>query len=270
MTTTVKRNIVVIDEDKCNGCGLCIGACHEGALQLVDGKARLVRDDYCDGLGACLGECPQGAITVEEREVAPFDEAAVAEHLGTQAQPPPAACPSVQAILGALGAKAAGGGCPPAQARTVGGGCPSAQARTVGGPATAAANDAAPESALRNWPTQLSLVPIQAPYLAGADLLISADCVPFAYAAFHQDLLPGKVVLQACPKLDDVAAYRAKLTALFAANDIRSVTVARMEVPCCGGLTSVVRGALEEAGSRAPLTVITIGIDGDVLEERHK
>jgi NAD-dependent dihydropyrimidine dehydrogenase PreA subunit len=255
MTTSVKRAIVVIDESKCNGCGECISACHEGALQLVDGKARLVRDDYCDGLGACLGECPQGAITVEERDAVPFDEAAVEEHLKGTAAPAPAACPSVQAMLTALGAQE-GPAC----------GCPSAQARELAPAAVDAGEATAAPSALRNWPTQLKLVPVQAPYLAKADLLISADCVPFAYGGFHSQLLPGKVVLQACPKLDDVAFYRDKLAAMFAANEIRSVTVARMEVPCCGGLTAVVRDALEAAGSKAPLTVVTIGIDGDVLD----
>jgi NAD-dependent dihydropyrimidine dehydrogenase PreA subunit len=242
---TITRKIIRIDEDKCNGCGQCVTACHEGALQLIDGKARLVREDFCDGLGACIGECPTGALVIEEREAVAFDEAAV-----EASQPPqvtPAACPGIAAFSMPCG-------------------CPSAQAKTLA-PQTAAGGPGQP-SALRNWPTQLTLVPIQAPYLQDAHLLLSADCVPFAYGAFHRDLLPGKVVLQACPKLDDAAFYRDKLTAIFEANDIASITVTRMEVPCCGGLTAIVRDALAASGKRIPCEVITIGIGGDVLDRQ--
>ena len=248
MTTTVARKIIRIDEEKCNGCGQCVDACHEGALQIVDGKARLVRDDYCDGLGDCIGECPQDAISFEVREAAPFDEAAVEEHLRAQEAPAPAGCPSAAALGAALPC-----------------GCPSTRARKLDAPALTPTGDA-PPSALRNWPTQLKLVPVNAAYLDGADLLLSADCVPFAYGGFHTDLLPGKVVLQACPKLDDAEFYRAKLAALLAANDISSLTVARMEVPCCGGLVAIAREALAASGRDIPLHVVTIGVSGEVLE----
>ena len=241
---TMTRKIIRIDEDKCNGCGKCVSACHEGALQLVNGKARLVREDFCDGLGACIGECPTGALVIEERPAAAFDEAAVAARL---AEPAPAACPGMAAFAAACG-------CPSSQPRTL----------TPGG-----AGEGPPQaSALRNWPTQLTLVPIPAPYLQGAHLLISADCVPFAYGAFHRDLLPGRVVLQACPKLDDATFYRDKLTAIFKANDIASVLVTRMEVPCCGGLTATVRDALAASGKQVPGEVVTIGIAGDVLDRQ--
>ncbi len=258
MATMTPRSIVHIDRDKCTGCGLCVSACHEGALQLVDGKAQLVRDDYCDGLGACIGECPHDAIRIEVREAAPFDAALVAAHAASAAPVPPVpACPSAQAP----GTAVAGGGTPALS------GCPSARQRILQPPAT---DPTAPPSAssLSNWPTQLKLVPVQAAVFQGADLLLSADCVPFAYAAFHADLLAGRVVLQACPKLDDAAFYRDKLTALLAANDIRSVTVARMEVPCCGGLTAIVCEALAASGKTVPLEVVTIGIEGTVLSRQ--
>lgn len=248
MTTTVTRKIIKIDEDKCDGCGQCVSACHEGALQIVDGKARLVRDDYCDGLGDCIGECPQDALSFEVREAAPFDEAAVEEHLRAQKAPAPAGCPSAAALGGPLPC-----------------GCPSTQARKLDAPALTPTADA-PASALRNWPTQLKLVPVNAAYLDGADLLLSADCVPFAFGGFHTDLLPGKVVLQACPKLDDADFYRAKLAALLASNDINSLTVARMEVPCCGGLVAIAREALAASGKDIPLNVVTVGVGGEVLE----
>lgn len=250
METQVTRKIIRIDEDRCNGCGLCVNACHEGALQLVDGKAKLVRDDYCDGLGDCIGECPQDAIRFEVRPALPYDEAAVAERSGQQGTP--AACPSVAAMLADVDGRAKPAPC----------GCPSSQARARAPEQTSDAPAAGQASALANWPTQLSLIPVNAPYLQGADLLISADCVPFAYGAFHQDLLPGKVVIQACPKLDDVQAHTAKLAAIFAANDLRSVTVARMEVPCCGGLTHAVTQAMAASGASTPVTVLTVAIDG--------
>lgn len=246
MATTVTRNIIRIDEDKCNGCGLCVNACHEGALQLVDGKAKLLREDYCDGLGACIGECPQWALVVEQREAPVFDEAAVEAHLQQSREPAPAVCPSVAGMFSAP--------C----------GCPSTQARKLEGAAPTGPTVAQP-SALRNWPTQLALVPVQAGYLQGADLLLSADCAAFAYGAFHQDLLPGKVLLQACPKLDDADFYRQKLAAIFAANDLHSLTIARMEVPCCGGLVAIVRDALAASGKDLPVQVVTLGINGDIL-----
>lgn len=252
MSTLVTRKIIKIDEDKCDGCGLCVDACHEGAIQLVNGKAKLVRDDYCDGLGDCLGECPRGAISFEVREAAPYDEAAVQEHLAQHGKPAPAACPSVQGMLDAISGK-----------DKLPCGCPSAQARKLERAPAVRLSQSAP-SALTNWPTQLALVPPNAPYLREADLLISADCVPFAYGGFHSDLVPGRVVLQACPKLDDTGPYVQKLAAIFQQNDIRSITLARMEVPCCGGLVNVVRAALALAGKQLPVEVVTLGVDGEV------
>jgi len=252
MATTVLRKIIRIDGTKCDGCGQCVAACHEGAIQLIDGKAKLVRDDYCDGLGDCVGECPRGAISFETREAAAYDEEAVKEHLAAQDESAPAVCPSVQAMLAALGGK-----------DKLPCGCPSAQVREIE-QAPPAAVPTTP-SALRNWPTQLALVPPNARYLQGANLLLSADCVPFAYGGFHADLVPGRVVLQACPKLDDREAYLEKLTMMFAGNDIKSVTVARMEVPCCGGLVGIVEEALARSGKAIPVRVVTLSVDGQVL-----
>ena len=222
----VTRNIIHIDEDKCNGCGLCVPACEEGALQIVDGKARLVKEIYCDGLGNCLGECPQGAITIEQREADPFDEEAVAEHLKEQAAEEATPSPS-------------GGGCS--------GGCPGSAIMDLmrGGDSrkSAPSNQESPDSALRQWPVQLHLVNPDAPYWQDADLLIAADCVPVAYAGFHSELLEGRRVIIACPKLDDTSSYAAKLAALFSRNTIKSVTVAHMEVPCCSGLGQIVQAA---------------------------
>lgn len=256
MTSLVMRKIITIDEDKCDGCGQCVEACHEGAIQLIDGKAKLVRDDYCDGLGDCLGECPQGAISFEVRQAAAYDEQAVQEHLAQRDKPAGGACPSVQAMLDAIGGKdKLPCGCPSSQTRTIE---RAPAAAPVAGPAATTA------SALTNWPTQLALVPPNAPYLRGADLLISADCVPFAYAGFHSDLVPGRVVLQACPKLDETGPYVEKLAAIFQHNEINSITLARMEVPCCGGLVNVVRAALAYAGKEIPVEVVTLGVGGEV------
>ena len=226
----VIRKIIVIDEEKCNGCGLCAAACHEGAIGMVNGKARLLREDYCDGLGDCLPACPAGAISFEEREAAPYDAAAVAA-----------------AKAGAAHAHPAGG-------------CPSAAARTLR-PASAPAGEARMESQLVNWPVQIQLLPLRAPYLQGADVLIAADCTAFAYANLHADFLPGRVTLIGCPKLDGVD-YAEKLAQVFLQNEIRSVTVLRMEVPCCGGLAAAVERALAASGRGIPLTVRIVGIDG--------
>ena len=226
----VIRKIIVIDEEKCNGCGLCAAACHEGAIGMVNGKARLLREDYCDGLGDCLPACPAGAISFEEREAAPYDAAAVAA-----------------AKAGAAHAHPAGG-------------CPSAAARTLR-PASAPAGETRMESQLVNWPVQIQLLPLRAPYLQGADVLIAADCTAFAYANLHADFLRGRVTLIGCPKLDSVD-YAEKLAQVFLQNEIRSVTVLRMEVPCCGGLTAAVQRALAASGRGIPLTVRIVGIDG--------
>lgn len=251
------RKIITIDEDKCDGCGECVPACPEGAIAIIDGKAKLVSEIYCDGLGACLGDCPQGAITMEEREAEAFDEEAVRRRIEDQKPSPVVASPQPGAAP-----VPPGGGCPGAAARAI------TREQPAGRPYESPGG-APPVSTLGNWPVQLHLVPVQAPYLRGARLLIAADCVPFAFADFHRRLLAGRTLLIACPKLDDVEAYRQKLGALFLENEIESVDVAYMEVPCCFGLVHVVRTALEEleeSGRNIPLNLIKVGIKGDVLE----
>jgi Pyruvate/2-oxoacid:ferredoxin oxidoreductase delta subunit len=242
----MQRVIVAIDEARCDGCGECVPSCAEGAIRIVDGKARLLGDELCDGLGACLGECPQGAIRVVEREAVAFDEEAVARHL---APPPRRSLSVVQAPPGAPS-----GGCP--GARSVDLGTPPA-ARPGPGPAGA--------SQLSHWPIQLGLVSPNASWLAGADLLLAADCVPFAYADFHRDLLAGRRVLVGCPKLDDLQASVGRLTELFRSARPRSVTVAKMEVPCCGGIAWAAREAVRLSGVDVPLLEVTIGVRGERL-----
>lgn len=224
------RKIIRIDEQKCDGCGLCASACAEGAIAMIEGKARLISETYCDGLGACIGECPRGAITIIEREAEAFDEAAVAAHQQ--------------------------------RAATTAGGCPGAATRDLA--ATATSSDA--PSRLRTWPVQLHLVPVRAPYLAGARLTIAADCVAVAYPDFHARFLTDRVVMIGCPKLDDAAAYREKLAAIFRENEIREVEVAIMEVPCCSGLARLVAGAIAEAGRALPLRVTRVGVRGDLSD----
>ena len=235
----MRRKIVSIDESNCNGCGQCASACVEGALEIVNGKARLVSDVYCDGLGACLGECPMGAITIEEREALQFDEDA------------------------ALHAKAAA----PLHAAAAGRVCPGSALRTLERRrAPAAAGSSEPRSSrLSNWPVQLNLVPPAAPFLKGADLLISADCVAYALADFHERCLDGRVLLVGCPKLDDLPRYAEKLRAVFAVARPRSVRVLRMEVPCCGGLVRAVIDARDAAAPGLEISVETVSIDGGVL-----
>jgi NAD-dependent dihydropyrimidine dehydrogenase PreA subunit len=259
------RKIVRIDEEKCDGCGECIPACAEGAISLVGGKARLSADVLCDGLGACLGECPRGAITVIEREAAPFDEKAVATHLlsmGTKVSsrhgpdPRPAPAPALRprlSIVSDAGPLPSGGGCP--------GSRPMVLPRAEPGPAARAG--AAP-SRLGQWPVQLHLVPVAAPYFRGADLLVAADCVPFAYPGFHEELLAGRALVVGCPKLDDLAAYVEKLGRIVAENDLRSVTVVRMEVPCCGGIASAARRAVEASGRSIPFRDVVVGVGGAI------
>lgn len=222
------RKIIEIDEEKCDGCGECVPSCVEGALAIVDGKARLVRDSLCDGIGNCLGECPQDAIRVIEREA----EAFVDPHAEAPAQH--SACPSARVL-----SMPAGAGLPAEQ----------------GG------------SALRQWPVQLALVPPFAPYLAGADILITADCVPFAYGNYHRDFLDGRAVLVGCPKLDNLRAYMEKMTEIFRTAAPRSVTVLNMEVPCCFGIAQAARMAMEAAGRDTPVRVVTIGVDGSVKSD---
>ena len=238
------RKIVQIDEEKCNGCGLCIPNCAEGALQMIDGKAKLVSDKFCDGLGACLGHCPQDAITVMEREAEDFDEKAVELHLHKkEAKPQPFEFT----------------------------GCPSSRTMHFKVPESATeAPSAAPSvSMLSQWPVQLKLVPINAPYFQDADLLVVADCVPFAYPDFHRDFLRGKVVVVGCPKLDDVQYYKEKLTEIFRTNSIKSVTLPYMEVPCCFGLVKATEDAIAASGKKIPLKKVKIGIRGDIKTEEQ-
>ncbi len=245
----MKRKIVEINEDLCNGCGLCVSACHEGAIQMVAGKARLVSDAYCDGLGDCLPACPTGAIQITEREAAPFDAAAVAAR---QAAGQPAAKPADSAL-------------PPLPC-----GCPGQMAKTIERkptpPATVPAADAPAASELTNWPVQIKLVNVRAPYLQNAALLVAADCTAFAYPDIHRRFMRNKVTLIGCPKLDE-GDYAEKLTAILQANDIKSVTVLRMEVPCCGGIVKAVKQALINSGKMIPWSIVTVTTGGKIAEE---
>jgi NAD-dependent dihydropyrimidine dehydrogenase PreA subunit len=259
------RKIVEIDESRCDGCGDCIPACAEGAIALVGGKARLSAEALCDGLGACLGECPQGAITVVEREAPAFDEVAVKAHLARvgRAAPEPHLPPAPGAAprrLTVIEEPAAGGGCPGSRSMTL----PRrglAVVPSATGPSLPASGA---ESRLGQWPVQLHLVPVEAPYFRGADLLVAADCVPFAYPRFHDDLLAGKALVVGCPKLDDLQAYVEKLSRIFAANGLRSVTVARMEVPCCAGISTAVQRSLAANDQEIAFRDVIVGVDGAI------
>ena len=231
------RRVIQIDGEKCNGCGACAAACHEGAIAMVEGKAKLMRDDYCDGLGDCLPVCPTGAITFVNREAAAYDEKAVRES---------------KAIQENRQAKAQGG-CPGQRARSL---CPA----EAGG-----AEDAGTGSQLRQWPCQIKLAPVKAPYFQGAKLLIAADCAAYACAQMHGRFMRGKITLIGCPKLDGVD-YSEKLTQIIRDNDIQSVAVVRMEVPCCGGLVAAVKAALQNRGKFIPWQTFTISVDGKVLD----
>ena len=233
------RRVIHIDEDKCNGCGACVTACHEGAIGLVDGKARLMRDDYCDGLGDCLPQCPTGAISFVEREAAAYDEAAVLANKAAKEQA--------------------------AAHKPHFSGCPGSMMRQFNRNNQENASPVAPESQLAQWPCQIKLVPVNAPYFNGAKLLIAADCTAYAYASFHQDFIRNKVTLIGCPKLDQVD-YSEKLTEIIQNNNIQSVTIVRMEVPCCGGLEMAAKKALQSSGKFIPWQVVTISIDGKILE----
>lgn len=272
----MKRQIIKIDEEKCNGCGECIKGCPEGALQLIDGKARLVNEAFCDGLGACIGECPLDAITIEEREARAYDEKAVVDRMIEQGEnvlkahlkhlkehgqerllhealecleekgieidfeeeqiPVPTAC-----------------------------GCPSAVPAQWEGEETSSKEVGRIPSKLRQWPVQLYLVPVQAPYFKDANLVIAADCVPFAYANFHQDFLDGNSLIVGCPKLDDAGYYIEKLTEIFKINDLKKVTLVHMEVPCCFSLNQIVNKAMTDSGKDIPIEEITISVRGEKL-----
>ncbi len=247
----MKRKIISIDKELCNGCGICVTACHEGALQMVEGKAVLVSDSYCDGLGDCLPACPTGAITIIEREAAPFDEAAVAAKMAAMKTAVTTAAPTPAVALQS--------GCPGRMARAIERPTPKATAPDSVAPA-------AMQSQLVNWPVQIKLVPVNAPYLNNAALLIAADCTAFAYPDIHRRFMNNKVTLIGCPKLDE-GDYAEKLTAILQANEIRSITVLRMEVPCCAGIVSAVKKALLNSGKMIPWHIVTIATDGAIVEE---
>lgn len=242
------RKIIHIDEEKCNGCGLCINACHEGALKLVNGKAKLISESYCDGLGACLPECPTGAIKIEEREADPFDEEAVKAHIEAKNNP----FPEILAC-----------GCPGSHARIIekleheehSGGCCGHDSDHV-----------RLESQLRQWPCQIKLVPVNAPYFNNSHLLIAADCTAYAYANIHNDFMKNKITLIGCPKLDNIN-YADKLAEILKHNEIKSVTVLRMEVPCCGGLVHAVKESLQRSGKMIPWRIVVVGTDGTIIED---
>lgn len=294
------RRIVEIDKKKCNGCGLCASACHEGAIGMVDGKATLLKDDYCDGLGDCLPACPTGAISFVNREAAAYDEAAVQVHMAARKAKQILEANSkadsklnvvksaTDTVSNAANASTAGrpafGGCPGSMSRFIHrpdvnvneatsparsscpGSTPSSITHNDVDESSYTANtESAPVSALSNWPVQIKLAPIRAPYFDGAKLLIAADCTAYAYSRFHQDFIRGKITLIGCPKLDSVD-YSEKLTEIIRNNDIKSVTVVRMEVPCCGGIEQAAKNALKASGKFIPWQVTTISIDGRILD----
>lgn len=244
----LKRKIIQIEEDKCNGCGNCVISCAEGALAIVDGKAKVISDNLCDGLGACIGECPQDALHIIERQAEAFDEGAVEEHLRGQetdaaSQEDPVAC-----------------GCPSARIQTF---SPCAQANR---PVQRSGEGG---SALTHWPVQIRLVPPNAPFLKGADLLVAADCVPVAFPSFHEDFLKGKAVMLGCPKFDDAPAYVEKFKAIFETAGIESITIVVMEVPCCAGLPRIVEKAMQQAGVQIPFHQVVVSTRGRIIEQRR-
>ena len=239
----VTRKIIEIDEERCDGCGNCVLSCAEGAIQIIDGKAKVIADKYCDGLGACIGDCPQDALKIIEREADEFDEVAVEAMLKQQKTGQPS-----------------GGGCPSAALKTF----PTADdaCNCANEPKIQAAGT---QSTLGHWPVQIRLVPVGAPFLTGADLLIAADCVPVAYPSFHQDFLKGKVVMIGCPKFDDASAYVDKFAQIFKGSAIKSITALIMEVPCCSGMPAIINKALEKAGVEIPVKEVVISSQGEIM-----
>jgi len=249
------RKIIHIDESKCNGCGLCAKACHEGAIGMVDGKAKLLRDDYCDGLGDCLPVCPTGAITFVEREAAAYDEAAVKAKMAAKAL-----AKELQGVQSSCSA----GGCPGSAPKDMRSNSTSARQDTKDSTGSESRDSAPQTSKLANWPVQIKLAPLKAPYFDGANLLIAADCTAYAYADFHSQFMKNKVTLIGCPKLDSVD-YSEKLAEILRQNDISSVSVIRMEVPCCGGIEAAVKNAILDSGKFLPTQVVTISTKGDII-----
>lgn len=243
------RKIIEIDEKRCDGCGQCVLSCAEGAIEIIDGKAKLVKDSYCDGLGACIGECPQDALRIIERQAEEFDPEAVEQYLQEKEQAAKTAFPSFPA-----------GGCPSQQIHVFDSSCQQAN-EPVSHPADG--------SRLSHWPVQIRLVPPNAPFLKEAQLLIAADCTPVAYAGFHRDFLQGRVVLLGCPKFDDTKEYLEKFTNIFKANNIQSVTILDMEVPCCSALAGMVKKAIADAGKSIPTSEVTVGVRGQILKRRQ-
>lgn len=247
----LNRKIIEIDEERCDGCGQCVLSCAEGAIEIIDGKAKLIKESYCDGLGACLGECPQGALHIIERESDEFDPEAVEHHLSEREK----------AAKAKVIPMAAAGGCPSAQIRTFDVVCDAANKPTA---------QAGGASALAHWPVQIRLVPPNAPFLKGAHLLVTADCVPVAYPSFHQDFLAGKVVLLGCPKFDNVQEYVQKFAEIFVKSQVEAVTVLDMEVPCCSALPMIVKKGMELAGKTLPMETITISVQGQVVTRERQ
>lgn len=243
------RKIIEIDEELCDGCGQCVLSCAEGAIEIVDGKAKLVKDSYCDGLGACIGECPQGALRIIERQAEEFDPEAVEHYLQEKERAAKPAFPSFPA-----------GGCPSKQIHLFDASCKQANepsSHPAGG------------SALTHWPVQIRLVPANAPFLKEAHLLIAADCTPVAYANFHRDFVQGRVVLLGCPKFDDAREYLDKFTSIFKTANIQSVTILDMEVPCCSALAGMVKKAMADAGKSIPISEVTVGVRGQILKRQQ-
>ncbi len=256
MTSLIKRKIIEIDRNKCDGCGLCVTACAEGAIQVIDGKAHLVSEIYCDGLGDCLEECPQDAISIVEKEASPFDHDAVEEHLSR-----------LKNEVNRPNYSVKGDDCSAGTSETVSPCCAARELSPAGRKhSSEEEHEAGLQSELSNWPVQIHLVPPGAPFLRNPQLLIAADCVPFACANFHRQILKDRALLIGCPKLDDTGAYLNKLTEILRKNTPQWVTVAIMEVPCCNAMVRLVEQAIKDAGSEAKLNKIVIGVDGAIKE----